>query len=247
MPKLSIVIPAYNEENRLPETIKNYTQFFDKVLPNNYEIIIVPNNCKDHTLEVTKKLAKENKNILYTDNFVNTYIGKGGAIIEGFKIAEGDFIGFVDADKSTAPEDYYDLLANIGNKDGIIASRWLPNSDIKIKQTLIRRIASRAFNLLINTLFQLNIKDTQCGAKIFRKKTIKSIIPDIITKQWAFDTDLLYNMKRKGFKIIEIPTKWDDAEGSQLNVKKASQQVLKSIIKLRLHHSPLRNIIWKKK
>tara|TARA_Y100000310_G_scaffold342606_1_gene446524 strand:- start:672 stop:1409 length:738 start_codon:yes stop_codon:yes gene_type:complete len=245
MPKLSIVFPVYNEEKRLPETLKTYLEFFDKKLPNDYEIVLVPNNCKDSTPQLAESYSIQHKPVTYTNEFKDKYIGKGGAIIEGFKIAQGDYIGFVDADGSTPPEYYYDLLHNIGNKDGIIASRWMPGAKVEIKQTLTRQIASRSFNLLINTLFGLNIKDTQCGAKIFKKKAVKSILPELITFYWAFDTDLLYSMKRKGFNVKEIPTKWDDAEGSQLNVKNASQQMLKSIIRLRLHHSPLKR--WTKK
>ena len=245
MSKLSIVIPAYNEEKRLPGTLKNYMKFFDEKLPNDYEIVIVSNNCKDATPKLVEEFSKQYKPVTYTNKFKHDYIGKGGAVIEGFKIAEGDNIGFVDADGSTPPEYFYDLLHNMGTKDGIIASRWMPGAKVEIKQTITRQIASRSFNFLINTLFSLNIKDTQCGAKIFKKKAIKSILPELITFYWAFDTDLLYSMKRKGFIVKEIPTKWDDAEGSVLNVKNASQQMLKSIIRLRLHHSPFRR--WLKK
>ncbi|MBT4175043.1 glycosyltransferase [archaeon] len=245
MPKLSIVIPASNEENRMPTTLKNYINYFDKELKDNYEIVIIPNNCQDKTPELTQKLARKHSQVNFTNAFKDKFIGKGGAVVEGFKIAQGDYIGYVDADGSTPPEYFYDLLHNIAEKDGIIASRWIEGAEIGKKQNIQRQIASRTFNLLIKTMFGLKVKDSQCGAKIFKNKAAKSVINQIITNHWAFDVDLLYTLKRKGFNITEIPTKWDDAEGSQLDVKKASQNMLKSIIRLRMHHSPFRR--WQKK
>ena len=245
MPKLSIVIPAMNESERLPKTLKSYMDFFDEKLKNEYEMIIVSNNCKDNTPEVVEKFAKQYPQIIHSDKYARVFTGKGGALIEGFEIAKGDHIGFVDADGSTPPEYFYDLYHNIENKDGAIASRWIQGAEIGKKQTFKRIIASRTFNLMIRTLFGLKIKDSQCGAKVFKKKAIKSILGKTIVRHWAFDVDLLYALKRKGFNVMEIPTKWDDKAGSVLNINRASKNMLKSIIQLRLYHSPLKK--WSKR
>ena len=245
MPKLSIVIPAMNESERLPKTLKPYINLFDEKLKNDYEIVIVSNNCSDNTPDVIETFAKQYPQIIHNDKYAKVFTGKGGALIEGFKIAKGDHIGFVDADGSTPAEYFYDLYHNIQNKDGIIASRWIQGAEIGKKQTLKRQIASRTFNLMIKTLFGLKVKDSQCGAKLFKKKAIKSILDQTIIKHWAFDVDLLYALKRKGFNIKEIPTRWDDKAGSVLNVNRASKNMLKSIIQLRLYHSPLKK--WSKK
>lgn len=249
MPKLSIVIPAMNESERLPQTLKSYLNFFDTKLKDEYEVVIVSNNCKDDTPDVVENLKKQYPQIIHSDKYSRVFTGKGGAVIEGFKIAQGDHIGFVDADGSTPAEYFYDLYHNIENKDGVIASRWIEGAEIGKKQNFKRIVASRTFNLMVRNMFGLKIKDSQCGAKLFKKKAIKSILDQTIIKHWAFDVDLLYALKRKGFNVKEIPTKWDDKAGSVLNLNRASKNMLRSIITLRLYHSPLKNLTkkWIKK
>src|SRR3989344_9034922 len=163
--KLSIVIPAYNEEKRIGQTLKDYTSFFNKIKIS-YEIFVVLNGCRDNTLGVVKELSKKNKVITYLD--IKEAIGKGGAITQGFKAAKGDLIGFVDADGSTSPQAFNDLIENIGEYDGIIASRWIRGAKISYKQPFLKRFGSRGFNFLVRLLFNLRFKDTQCGAKLFK-------------------------------------------------------------------------------
>jgi len=98
--KLSIIIPAYNEEKRILSPLNSFYNFFNKKLGKEFEVIVVPNNCKDNTLNVVKDFAKDKKNIVIFN--INKYSGKGGAVIQGFKLAKGDLIGFVDADESTS-------------------------------------------------------------------------------------------------------------------------------------------------
>ena len=107
MVKLSIVIPAYNEEKKIEETLNKYISFLDKNYKEEYEIIVVPNNCKDRTFEGTKKVAKKHKQIRIKN--IPYYIGKSGALIEGFKLAKGYLIGFTDADNSAQPESFFKL------------------------------------------------------------------------------------------------------------------------------------------
>src|SRR3989344_7811527 len=174
--KLSIIIPAYNEETRIGKTLENYTSFFNKNLKN-YEIIVVLNGCVDNTLEIVNKIANKNKTLKILE--FKEKIGKGGAIKEGFKLAKGDLIGFVDADSSTSPEEFLKLYNNISDYDGIIASRWMKGSVISKKQPFLRIIFGRVFNFIVNALFGFHYKDTQCGAKLFRKQAVEKIINNI--------------------------------------------------------------------
>jgi glycosyltransferase involved in cell wall biosynthesis len=238
--KVSIIIPAYNEEKRISNTLSSYYEFFklikkQKIL--DFEILIVINNTKDRTEETVRDFCKKKKEIRYL-NFKQG--GKGFAVIEGFKDAlkrENDLIGFVDADMSTSPEAYYDLIANIKNYDGIIASRYISGAKVSPKQSVQRIIASRIFNFMVRSLFLLSYRDTQCGAKLFKRETVKRILPKMGITQWAFDVDLLYLMKKSGKKIKEIPTIWMDKENSKLNLKKSSVQMFFSIIQLRMIYS----------
>ena len=245
--KLSIVIPAHNEEKRVGRTLEEYGKFFNEKLKNkeldNYEILVVLNACKDNTLAVVKKFQKKNKKIKYLDF---KQAGKGFAIIEGYKDIlqrDMDLIGFVDADMATPPESFYMLVRNIKGYDGTIASRWLKGSVIKTKQTILRRITSRGFNFLVRAFFLLPYKDTQCGAKLFKRNVVKTVAADLGITKWAFDVDLLYRIKRKGFKIKEIPTIWEDKKESKLNLTKVPFQMFSSIIRLRLLYSPFKFIV----
>ena len=144
---------------------------------------------------------------------------------------------------ATPPEAFYDLIKNIGNFDGILASRWMKESVIKTKQTLLRIITSRGFNFLVKGILLIPYSDTQCGAKLFKKKAIESVINDLGTTKWAFDIDLIYKLRRKNFRIREIPTIWEDKRGSKLNVIKVPFQMFSSIVRLRLIYSPFNFVV----
>src|SRR3989344_986048 len=144
MKKICIIIPAYNEERRIGKTLEYYSNYFNNLFKKeklDYEILVVINNTTDRTEEVVKKLAERNKRVLYLNLKPG---GKGFAVIEGFKDAlkrENDLIGFVDADMATSPEEYWKLIKNIGNYDGIIASRYVKGAIIDPKPSKQRLIA----------------------------------------------------------------------------------------------------------
>jgi len=238
---LSIVIPAYNEEKRISSTLINYHNYFYAIYKNNFEILVIINGTKDKTEEIVKALSKKFKNI-QSRNYPGK-IGKGGAVIEGFKIANGALIGFVDADMATPPNAFNDLIHNIRNNDGIVASRWSKQSIINKKQPIRRRIVSRIFNIFVRILFNIQITDTQCGAKLFRSKAVKSTVNLLGVTQWGFDVDLLYQMRKNNFKIVEIPTVWHDQEGSKLKLVKTSYQMFLSMIRLRLLYSRFKFLV----
>lgn len=237
--KLSIIIPAYNEETRIAKTLENYTSFFNKTLKD-YEIIVVLNGCVDNTFEIVSKISKKNKTLNVLE--FKEKIGKGSAIKQGFKIAKGDLIGFVDADSSTSPEEFLKLYNNISDYDGIIASRWMKGSVISKKQPFLRIIFGRVFNFIVNILFGFHYKDTQCGAKLFKKNAVEKIIDNIGLTKWAFDIDVLYLMKRNKFRIIEFPTTWGDSPESKLKLWKTVKQMALSVVRLRLYYSPFKFI-----
>jgi len=241
MVKLSIIIPAYNEEKRILKTLETYNEFFSKKFKNEFEILVIVNNSKDNTLGIVKEFSRECKQIKYK-NF-NEAIGKGGAILEGFKIAKGDLIGFVDADNATRPESFYNLVENIKDYDGIIASRWIKGAKMNIKQPLIRRIGSRGFNFLVKLFFGINLSDTQCGAKLFKNSPLRKIAPKLGITKWAFDIDLLYLMRLNKFRVKEIPTIWYDDKESKLKVVKVTIEMFLAIMRLRLIYSPFKFIV----
>jgi len=241
MPKLSIIVPACNEEERVERTLLQYIYFFSKKMPSQYEIIVIPNHCHDRTVEIVSRLSWKYPFLLFKE--FSEKIGKSGALIEGFKLAKGGLIGFTDADNSGPPESFYKLVRELQDFDGAIGSRWLPESEIKIKQPFLRRLFSRSFNFLVRFLLRLKFYDTQCGLKVFKKEALHEIIPLLGKTQWAFDIDLLYKLKRNNKKIIEIPIKWDDDPRTRLNLKNAPIRMFLSLIRLRLMYSPFKFII----
>ncbi len=244
MEKLSIIIPAYNEEKRIGRTLESYSKFYENLKKKkrlDFEILVVLNACRDNTLKVVKSVQKKHKNIRFLD-FVRG--GKGFAVVEGFKDTlkrKNSLIGFVDADMATSPESFYDLALKLDGYDGAIASRGLKDSIVTT--SFKRKLTNRGFNFLVRIVLHLPYKDTQCGAKIFRRGLIEEIVKDIGLTEWAFDIDLLYRINKGGFKIREVPTVWEDKAGSKIQVIKSTIQMIASIIRLRLMYSPFKTVV----
>jgi len=223
--KISIVIPAYNEEGRIERTVRAYHQFFlEKQQQTNlsFELIIVLNGCKDNTIGVVQKIQSDiADNTIIVINMVEA--GKGLAITKGFSDAltrNNDLIGFVDADMATAPQAFYDLVANMPGSDGAIASRYMPGSQITPARPAYKRWGSRIiYEPYVWLLFGLSYYDYQCGAKLFKRAVIEKIAPQLTVKQWAFDVELLYLCKKGSFIIKEIPTVWHDQADSKLTLR----------------------------
>ena len=238
--KVSIIIPAYNEENRIKGTLEAYNHFFyQKFLETQleYEILVVINGTTDSTSAVVKNLQKSMPHLLMIDIPQG---GKGLAIAQGFKNAlerPNDLIGFVDADMATSPEAYYQLITHINGYDGIIASRYMPGAVVTPARPFIKRWGSKLFfESLTRLLFRLHYYDTQCGAKLFKSYVIKKIVPYLSVVQWAFDIELLYLCKRFNFKIREYPTVWHDKTGSKLRVFRAGSRMIGTLLNLRLKY-----------
>lgn len=209
MVKLSIVIPAFNEEKRIGSTLFDYLTFYHN---RQTEIIVVLNGCTDKTEEVVKDYQKKFPGILQYLN-IKESIGKGGAVQQGFKAAKGDLIGFVDADMATSAKEFQKLVDNINQADGVVASRWQKNSVI-INRPWPRKIISKAFVVLVKLLFHMPFTDTQCGAKLFKKEPLLKILPKLRETGMAFDVELLYAFYTAGYEIKEVATMWVDQPGS---------------------------------
>lgn len=216
--------------------LEAYLPFFSSRYPGDVEFLVVVNGSTDRTDRIVAE---------YADRFPGVRaiiepspIGKGGALMVGFREARGELIGFVDADGATPPHAFQDLVDNIGEAGGIIASRWSPGAVISPPQPLDRRIASRVFNLITRVLFGLRLTDTQCGAKLMTRAAVQAILPHLGITQWAFDVDLLFQLRRAGYTIKEIPTTWHDIEGSKIRVGQASIEMMLALIRLRVLYSP---------
>lgn len=206
----SIIVPAYNEADRIKSVLESYATELS-----GQEIIVVFDG-QDNTPEIVEDVAKDCPDIKLL--IFHRRLGKGGAIIEGFKASRGDKIGFVDADESVSPKDLKGMFETLGDVDGVIASRRLAASKITINQPFKRRLASKGFNVLVRSLFGLPFKDTQCGAKVFMRRAICDIIDELETSGFEIDVEILWRLKNKGYKVIEYPITWCHSEGSKFKL-----------------------------
>lgn len=240
---ISIIIPAYNEEKRIIKTLKNYVAYYNKHYYQNYQILVVLNGCRDNTEKVVVEFIKQNPTVEYI--VFPDAIGKGGALKEGLKVAKGKNLGFTDADDSTRPEilhRLFSVLEMVPTLDCVIGSRRMVGSVVSGKSKG-RGFMSWGFNTGVNILFSLGIRDTQCGAKVFRSTLVSKILPSLTISNMAFDVNFLVDAKKVGAKILEMPIEWEDEEGSTIkNNIGTSVAMALSVLRLRMMYSPLKGL-----
>jgi len=236
-PSLLLLIPAYNEERRIEPVLRDYAEFFGRNYSGEFQIVVVLNGCTDNTLGVVQRVAAEFPAVRALE--FREAIGKGGALIEGLKLAPlADLIGYTDADGATPPRAFLELVRHIGEADCVIGSRWMRGAVIHQSQTGHRQFASRAFHVIVQFFFRLNIHDTQCGAKVMKREVVEKIHPYLRIADMAFDINLLVSSKRAGFRILEVPTEWTDQAGSKVMLVHSSLTMFLSTLRVRLIYSP---------
>jgi glycosyltransferase involved in cell wall biosynthesis len=208
----SLVIPAYNEELRIIPVLQHILMAAPV-----FEIIIVCDG-PDNTGNLVREIAADHPEIVLIER--PERLGKGDAICEGFRLARGEIVGFMDCDESIDITEMINMVQALGPHDGVIASRRMDRSKIVKNQPFQRRLVSSLFNILfVRFLFRLPYSDTQCGAKIFRKNVILPVIPEIRSTGFEMDLELLWRLQRDGCDIIEYPVTWKHAEGSKFRLR----------------------------
>lgn len=235
--RLLLLIPAYNEEDRIEPVLRAYGRYFRDHYKGEFQLMVVLNGCRDNTGLVVRRVSEEFPSIGSIE--FKDPIGKGGALIEGLKLAPlADVIGYVDADGATPPQALHDLVKHIDEADCVIGSRWLPGAVLHVQQTNNRQFASRVFHFVVELLFRMHIRDTQCGAKVMRRQAVEAIHSHLRIADMAFDINLLYSLKQAGFKILELPTEWTDKLGSKVTLFRTSLTMFLSALRIWLIYSP---------
>ena len=236
-PSLLLLIPAYNEERRIEAVLRDYAHYLQGHYHGKFQLVVVLNGCTDDTLGVVRRVGADYPAVSALE-FPDA-IGKGGALIEGLKLAPlADLIGYVDADGATPPHAFHELVKHIDGVDCVIGSRWLPGAVLHVEQSGQRRFASRAFHLIVQLLFWMNIRDTQCGAKVMRREAVEKIHSSLRIADMAFDINLLYSLKRAGYRTLEVPTEWTDKIGSKVTLVGTSLVMFLSVVRIWLIYSP---------
>jgi len=234
--EISIIIPAYNEENRIKITLFSIEKYFHN---KNFEIIVINDGSSDNTLELLNTLKDKLPNLELITYKKNR--GKGYAVKKGIENAQGQYILFLDADNSTPIEEFEKLMTEIKKGfDIAIGSRYLEDSDIKIKQSILRILIGRLGNLLIQSLLIKGIKDTQCGFKLFKNLVAKQIFAKQTIDGWGFDMEILAIAQILKYKIKEIPISWLNSTDSRVRPIRDAWRTLNELIKIKI------NIIKKK-
>lgn len=232
---ISIVIPVYNEDAIINETIKTLRDFCEKHFRDyKWKIIIGDNNSTDGTAKIVKKIGKESDDkIIY--KFISQK-GKGLAVRESWKSFEADIYVFMDADLATDLSALPALVNELKNgNDLVIGSRFAKDSSAK--RPLARKITSKVFSLITRLTFGLKIKDYPCGFKGVNRNVIKNILPEVKNNQFFFDTELVIRSAKKGLKIKEIPVIWQDRDRnkskSRVSILKVTREYLRELLKLK--------------
>jgi len=236
---LSVIIPAYNEERRLPKTLEEIDKYLSKQ-SYDYEILVVNDGSKDKTVEVAKSLIPKIKNLKVTGYEKNQ--GKGYAVRFGMLEAKGEFRLFTDADNSTSIDQVEKMWPYFKESyDTVIGSRDVKGAILDPPQPWLRQlILGEGFKLFRKIILNLwGIEDTQCGFKCFTKKATENIFPRCKINRFAFDPEILIIAKKLGYKIKEIPVYWKNDPESKVKFK--------SILKMGLDLFKIKwNLITKK-
>lgn len=232
MNKLSVIIPAYNEEKRITDTLKNLDSYLEKQ-SYDYEIVVVVNNTKDRTYEIVQELEKTTIQKATAMNLVEG--GKGNAVKRGIiEKASGDIILFMDADNATPISEIEKFLPFFDQGfDVVIGSRYTNPELVKVHQPFYRIILSRLSNMLIQFLAVPGIKDTQLGFKAFTNKAAKEIFPLVTVLRWGFDMEVLTIALARGYKIKEVGVSWTEHGGGHVPLSAYIESLL-DLFKIKL-------------
>lgn len=231
---LSIVIPAWNEEDRLAETLERYLPLLES-RPDPFEILVVVDGHGDRTEEVATSYAHRHVRVLA----FASKLGKGGAVLAGLREARYDYVGYIDADGPISPEEMLELAGALHEVDCVVASRWVRGSRMLRREPTINVVAGRLWNFLVRSLLFLPIRDTQCGAKFLRRSVLPTSLRAVTLTNRAFDVALLYHVRKGGFQLKEMPVAWTHDPRSRMPIGKAIPIMFLSLVGMRVMNLPV--------
>jgi dolichyl-phosphate beta-glucosyltransferase len=230
-PFLSIIVPAYNEEERLVASLGKITSYLDAA-GIDAEILVVDDGSKDRTAELAVKalLGRRGRVLRNGDNR-----GKGYSVRHGVLEARGRFVLLTDADLSTPIDDHAKLAAVIRDRDldVVIGSRALPDSDVQVRQGWLRETMGRSFNTIIRAVTGLPYRDTQCGFKLMDRERVKPLFDKMVVNRFAFDVELLFLCARFGLSVADVPVIWRNATGSKVSVLGDPLNMIADVLRVR--------------
>jgi dolichyl-phosphate beta-glucosyltransferase len=230
-PLLSIIIPAYNEADRLPITLPQVAEFV-QAQPYAAEIVVVNNNSRDNTRAIANEIADGFPFIRVLDEPAQ---GKGAAVRTGVMAGKGEYLFIADADLSMPIEEVNKFLPpQIDNYDVAIGSREAPGA-VRYQEPEYRHLMGRVFNFIVKVLAVRGFQDTQCGFKSFHRTTALDLFSHQTIDGWAFDVELLFIAQQRGYKIVEVPIDWYYRANSRINPLREAIRMVSEVLRIRLN------------
>ena len=229
-PRVSIVIPAFNEEVRIAESLRRI-ETFTRRMPWTSEVLVVDDGSLDETAAIVSGTQVPGLRLIRSE----TNRGKGHSVKIGVLAAAGEFVIFSDADLSAPIDELEKLLtaAKTQAADVVIGSRAIDRSYIEKHQSRGREVGGMVFNLMVRIFLGLRIHDTQCGFKLFRREKILPVFEKMTIAGFGFDPELLFLASRAQLKILEVPVRWSHVEGSKIRFMRDSIRMFSDLIRIR--------------
>lgn len=234
--RLSVIIPCYNEEQRLPRTLESARAWLERHFPDDFEMLLVDDGSTDATPDIAAEAARAHPAIRLIRQPENR--GKGAAVRRGMLEARGETRLFMDADHSTHVREVAKALPLIeaDGADIVIASRQHPDSEIPVRQSWLREHMGKSFNLLMRLTVGIPMRDTQCGFKAFSAKACEVIFPLQRIEGFGFDVELLYLARLKGLTVTEIPVRWANDDLSRVRMLMDPVRMFADLVRIRRLH-----------
>jgi dolichyl-phosphate beta-glucosyltransferase len=229
-PDLSIVIPSYNEELRLPVTLSRIAAYVGSS-NREVEVIVVDDGSRDRTISVAESFRNKIPSLRVVSNGENR--GKGYSVRHGMREARGGIVLFTDADLSAPIEELEKLLPAMENHDVAIGSRAVDRSLITVHESRFREFAGIIFNKIVRLILGLPFVDTQCGFKLFRREACRIIFDQQRIERFGFDPELLYLARHHGLRAVEIPVRWGHSPATKVNMLRDSVQMFLDVFLIR--------------
>jgi dolichol-phosphate mannosyltransferase len=234
VPGVSIVIPAWNEEDRLARTLERYLPSLE-ARGDPFEVLVVVDGVRDRTAEVAARYENRHVRVLRFPS----KLGKGGAILAGVRVSRFEYVGYLDADGPISPEEMYGLVDYLRDVDCVVASRWIRGASGVNAEPLFNRVAGRCWNVLTRSLLFLPLRDTQAGAKFFKGPVVRSLLRSVTVTNRAFDVDFLYHVRKNGHSVREVPVHWTHDAATRMPIGRAIPVMFASLVGVRVMNSPV--------
>lgn len=229
-PELSIVIPAFNEELRLPATLERIAAYL-KDNHRDAEVLVVDDGSKDRTAAVAESFHDKIPTLRVVPNGVNR--GKGYSVRHGVQEARGGIVLFTDADLSAPIEEADKLVGALQHFDVAIGSRAVNRSLITVHESPFREFAGIVFNKIVRLVLRLPFVDTQCGFKAFVRERCQIIFEQQTIERFGFDPELLYLARHHRLRAVEIPVRWGHSPATKVNMMRDSLQMFLDVFVIR--------------